>query len=297
MLGFAKKSATQARVGLEVSAGMLSVACMEHGASPEFFHYPLEKPDELADQLASFVSQNKVDRWPCSVVLPIESYELMLLDKPVVTEEEMQQALKWKLKDRLPDDPETYVFEYFPLPEDAIRGGGEKIYAVVVKRDLVERIVSSVQRAHLELQSIDISELAVRNVIADLKQFTRGCAFLTLNDKKGSLYFYRSDNLYFSRDFEVVFTLDGDVDFDSLSLEIQRSMDYYERQMAQPVPEKVVCCVDSESENIIGNLKEAFRMQFETVDCCEKSAEEDAGHVSSRVNAFAGILEMQREPS
>lgn len=289
MLGFTKNKRFDVKLGIEVSDTGLAIACVKENSPPEFFYFSLDEKRTLAKVLSDFVGQKKVQHSTCSVVLPIDRYQLMLVDKPAVAEEEMNQALKWKLKERLNNAPNDYVFQSFPLPSDAIRGGGDKVYAVVVKKDIVNAVVAAVKQAHLTLCHIDIAELAVRNVIDNLRSLTRGCAFLSLNGSAGSLYFYRGDNLYFSRDFEVVYSVNSKLDIDALSLEVQRSMDYYERQMAQPLPEKIICCIDDSEDNFIENLKKSFPIEFE--EAMILNVGEKVENKSAKLNALAGILQ------
>jgi MSHA biogenesis protein MshI len=87
------------------------------------------------------------------------------------------------------------------------------------------------------LSVIDIPEMAQRNVSALLEQEGRGIAFLSFDAKGGMLTVTYAGELYLSRRIEVPLAQLqlGDIEqrnacYDRITLELQRSLDHFDRQ-------------------------------------------------------------------
>jgi len=103
---------------------------------------------------------------------------------------------------------------------------------------------------------MDIGELALRNLAylhepADGE--SRGVAIVRLQEGKGVVSLYRNGNLYLSRQFHIQYGggLLDDIPVDTFNLEVQRSLDYFERQMAQVPPAALYICGENVSEDKI----------------------------------------------
>ena len=177
-----------------------------------------------------------------TLVLPLDQYQVFQMDRPEgVEESELGDALKWKLKDFLDFSPSDAVSDVFPFPKDASRGRGELVNVVAAKKVLVSELVRLVQEAGLELERIDIAELALRNLVCRLDENRRGAALVHLKENYGQMVICKDNTLYLSRRLDV--TSDDLRDaarqesaVQSLALEMQRSLDYYESQLGQVPP-------------------------------------------------------------
>ncbi|HSH29614.1 MAG TPA: hypothetical protein VK971_06875, partial [Thiohalobacter sp.] len=101
-------------------------------------------------------------------------------------------------------------------------------------------IAGAVQQAGLSLAVIDIPELALRNLAARLPEQAQGVALMYLETGRGLIALCRDNTLYLARTIELGHAALADADPDrramaisSLALEIQRSMDYYDRYFQQ----------------------------------------------------------------
>lgn len=117
-------------------------------------------------------------------------------------------------------------------------------YAVVSPRAAIAALVAQVKSAQLSLAVIDIAELALRNLAETCCDTKRGVAIVKLTQGGGSLQIIRAGNLYLSRQFSLPYNagLLDDLPADALVLELQRSLDYFERQLRQPPPSHVYLC-------------------------------------------------------
>lgn len=180
-----------------------------------------------------------------TLVLPLDQYQVFQMERPEgVEESELADALKWKLKDLLDFSPSEAISDMFPFPKDAGRGRGELVNVVAARKTLVSELVALVLNSGLALERIDIAELALRNLVCRLDDNGRGAALVHLKEGYGQMVICRNNTLYLSRRLDV--TLEDLRDaarqesaVQSLALELQRSLDYYESQLGQVPPARI----------------------------------------------------------
>lgn len=188
---------------------------------------------------------------PCNAVLPVGSYQLFLVEAPNVESSELRDALRWRVKDLISYPIEEAAIDVMLLPEDKGRAGPAMAYVVVVKKSLIQQTIEQVQAAKLKLETIDINELALRNLVIHCNPDTRGIALVKLQQGRGNLQIMREGNLYLCRQFDLNYNggLLDDLPQEALVLELQRSLDYYERQMRQAAPSTIYFCGENISDD------------------------------------------------
>ena len=174
---------------------------------------------------------------PVVAVLPPNSYSLFQVETPEVEHEELKSAIRWRIKDLLDYHIDDAVLDIFDLPVSQRRSGPRMMYVVVVKRSLIQQHVDKLESLGLEIVAIDITELALRNVLAATGGAEGFQALLYLPPRYGLIEIVQGDTLYLNRRIEISgsdleeqggFGLQEQLD--SLVLELQRSLDYHESQ-------------------------------------------------------------------
>ena len=146
-------------------------------------------------------------------------------------------ALQHARRLRLPDRHAT--LDVFDLPAEANSGAKGTCFAIATRGDASRSITNTFERHFRRFDVIDIPELCQRNLAALLPQDAKGVAFLLIRDDFAQLVLTRNRMLYVTRrfDFRKRGELNGDADEEAnelpldpqmLSLELQRSLDYYE---------------------------------------------------------------------
>ena len=114
---------------------------------------------------------------------------------------------------------------------------------VVSRTSTVRERVDQLQNAQANLTTIDIPELVLRNIAARLPENEAGLAMIYLTRERGVVVVARQSMLYFARTLELGYDflrqgvdtgMESNPSFDRLVLEVQRSLDYYDRYFAQP---------------------------------------------------------------
>lgn len=172
----------------------------------------------------------------CQLVLAHAHSQIVQVDKPKVPDTEMNAALKWQIKDLVSISPENMVLDYFDGP--TLAGGHEKINVVCVpKSDLIE-LVATFTDDDLNISSITTEEFA----FASLLPIQQDAVLFVCQqpNEEINLLIVKNGQLFFSRRLRGFAQIANKTEdelsmgvIDTLSLEIQRSTDYFERQLKQ----------------------------------------------------------------
>jgi MSHA biogenesis protein MshI len=177
----------------------------------------------------------------CTTVLGGGDYQFMSVEAPNVPREELKTALRWRLKDVLdfPVDEATYDVLDMPLDPNAAARPQQSVFAVAARNSVIQARQKLFNQAKIRLRTIDIPEMAQRNVSALLEPEGRGLAMLSFGEDGGLLTVTWRGELYLSRriDVNLAQLLDADQErrhqsFDKITLELQRSLDNFERQFS-----------------------------------------------------------------
>ncbi len=177
-------------------------------------------------------------RRKASTLMQPGSYQLVQLEAPGVPQEEWREAIRWKLKDVLEYPVDEAICDVLDIPtEQYAPGRPRQCFAVVARRDAVAARVGSLEKAGLDLQAVDIPELALRNVASLIAEENRGIALLGFDESGASLVVCFKGELYASRRIEVSPGQLESADpercqqlYERVALEAQRTLDAFDRQ-------------------------------------------------------------------
>jgi len=241
---------------------------------------PVVERENPVDQLRSNINKMRLQKLPCHFVLANTAYQLVLGEAPKVPDEELAEALRWRIKDLIQFPIQQAVVQGFFLPEDSARGSSRMAYAVAAQRSVIENLVGYARSLKLNLQSIDIPELALRNLIhCCAEDGKRGVALVKLNQGSGNLIIVRDNNLYLSRQFNLPYNagLLDDLPAENLILEVQRSLDYFERQMRQVPPSQIYLCGENvTADKLTPTIRNSFATPIQLLPLQEKIQLKDA---------------------
>lgn len=247
---FKKAFAPDLRAGVALDGRHAAVACVRrpHSERPSLAALSVQTADD--DWPAVAAAGLDVGRAPVSAVLGGDAYQLQLVETPKVPDDELEDAIRWRLQHLVEFPLEDAVVQVFEMPAHANKASPPVSYAVVSpKLDIVDEI-ERLQRAELAVDVIDIPELCVRNVAVHLPADRDGVGFVHFTDDCGYLTITRRGVLHLIRRIETRrgdFANPDDDEFArvervaSIALEVQRSLDYYESHYdSQPVAELVI---------------------------------------------------------
>ncbi|WP_242671851.1 MSHA biogenesis protein MshI [Stutzerimonas kirkiae] len=188
--------------------------------------------DRQHEELKALVGDNGWQGMPVNLLLHPSLYQIFLLEAADVPPAELRDAMRWRVKDMIGEPLEQVVIDCFSLPEDAYRGRTRMVYCVVLGKARVAEYEALVSQAGLRLSSIDITEMAFRNLGLLVGAEGINLALLRLRTSEGLVCIQNGADLYMARHIENGLAR-ADQDLSNMTLEIQRSLDYFESQLGK----------------------------------------------------------------
>ena len=219
--------------------GRIDVAHVAHGAGGKPRLQRLEsyaRGDDDAKTLAALRKKGVLGREACTTLLTAGDYLMAQVEAPGVPDAELASAVRWSLKDMLDYPVDAATVDVARIPVEQSSGRTPQLFAIAANNAVLAPRIQAFDAARLNLQVIDIPEMAQRNVAALLEEENRGLAMLTFDASGGLLTFTYRAELYFARRVEITSEqlATPDLDkrgalFDRIGLELQRSLDNFER--------------------------------------------------------------------
>ena len=286
------KSRTRVKgvVGLSVSSDRISLAHVipDGTQSPrlELLESASYKGElEQTKVLTDLVKKNGLTNAPCNLVIEPGLYNLLQVEAPDVADDELKPALKWQVKDLIDFPVDEAILDLFMVPEQANPGPGRpKLIYVVAMHAPKNRVwIELVKSSGLNLSSIDITELVLRNIASCIPEDEEGVALLHLAKEWSLVNLTQESLVYLTRglginlrrmrtieeslvgEFGICF--EESTRLDDLVLEIQRSMGYYESYYGQsPIRSLVVTPTTPELPSFIHHLNLHLGIPVRAID-------------------------------
>lgn len=206
-------------------------------------------PEVLTTGLTERVKRFELSKSSAVIVLELGRYNLYQLEPPDVPAEEVRDAVRWSIKDLLDFPLEEALIDYFPVPHEDLRNRSRLVQVVVARISEVQRQTEIVHNAKLKISAIDITELAIRNIVTLLPENKNGLVFIYFGAQRSLISIFRDSKLYLTRTINLgCFDLQrfsrgpddsGEISpqlielLDSIVLEVQRSLDFFESAFIQ----------------------------------------------------------------
>jgi MSHA biogenesis protein MshI len=232
--------------------------------------YPREGSD--LDVLKRLRGGHQLPSGTCTLLLPHGQYQLLQVEAPQVADDELRNAVRWRIKDMIDFPVEDAGIDCLPAVGGTGHGGyGGQIYVVAASRGVLKSWVRLFQDAKAPLHAIDVPDLAQRNVSALFEDENRGLAMLAFDDSGGRLTFTYRGELYFARHIDVApaemtAKRDADTLYERVLLDVQRTLDNVDRSYsAIPIAQLLVSPLPG-AAGFVDYLKENLYQPVEMLD-------------------------------
>lgn len=249
MFSFRKKNRSNVLSALIYSdAGIASATIRQNKAGKPVLEqcgfYPPVPGQDPGTTLKKVVAEQSLGKTGCTTLLAIGDYQLLMVEAPEVPQSELKAAIRWRIRDLIDYHVDDAVLDVFDAPPSGARGIQEHLYVVVSRSAVVKERIEALERAGAALDTIDIPELALRNIAARLEQDANGQAMLYFDADQGLITLTRDSTLYLARSMDIGYQQLQDTPalVDRLALELQRSMDYYDRHFQQAPIASITLC-------------------------------------------------------
>ncbi len=247
MFSLKTKKDDRITAGLTLSSEGVALAIMSHSNKhPNLVHaefYPSTTAGQAA-VLAQLNKQYQLDKHPCNIVLHPDEYQLLQVESPDVPQQEQGSAIRWKIKDLIDFHIDDAVIDLITVPGEHA-SADRAVQVIACRQSVIQRYVDLLHAENCALATIDIAELAARNLLQQQTEKNEATALLNLWDDYARISLYFNDDLYLSRSSSIglntlahIFENENIDDaslvvLDSLALELQRTFDYYESHSRQ----------------------------------------------------------------
>ncbi len=210
----------------------------------------------------------------CTTLMAEGEYSLTQIDAPQVPQEERKEALRWAIKEMVAYPVDSACIDVLDIPSAGMpQGRSAGVMVVSAAESAVRSRVAPFEAAKVPLAVVDIPELAQRNVAALLEDENRGLAFLRVDESGMMLTLTFHGELIAVRRGEMnTRQLNGaDADerarvMERLVLEVQRSLDNFDRQYSHIPISKVVLACYPLVENLMNELIESIYVPVREMD-------------------------------
>jgi MSHA biogenesis protein MshI len=245
------------------------------GSRPEirsFDSFQIETDE--ADALSRLARSRGLKRYRCTTLLGESDYRMAQVDAPAVPAEERIQALRWRLKDVIDFPLDTAALAVADIPLEGARQAS--LFAVAAPAAVVGEQMGKFEQAKVNLEAIDIPEMAVRNVAVLFEEANRGLAFLLLAEDGSLLIITYKGELYLSRRIEMTAEALAPDDAERrvqmrerLALELQRTLDNFDRQYGFISVSRLLVATEKDSAGLTGALAENLYIPVQAMDLAQ----------------------------
>lgn len=284
--GLRQQSLPQNQLGLAMSPQGLALAAVQRapGGAPKLTrceYYPLSRQADPGLTLRTIVLQQGNESASFRLVLNSEEYQLHLVESPDVPDSELREAVRWRIRDLIDFPVDEAAIDVFDMPQQAgaRRETGKMMCVVVARNPLIAQKAAMVNRSGGELDVIDITDLALRNVLALTPADSAGVALLYVEPSSSLILITGESTLYLSRRIwiganELAGLVGQDPlgdEFkrvgDALALELLRSLEYYETHFSRPGVEALyIAPVGAAESKLNAYLAQAIGVEVASLD-------------------------------
>lgn len=248
---FPKKTSKNLSSIVEHTEG-LAFACItaRHDKKPLLRHCAFQS--QISDPettLKQLLKQTEAAKFPITTLLDANNFLLLLMQRPSVEDNELVDSVRWQIKDQLDYPVAEAIIQILEIPKQQERGRLPMIYVIASHSKTLKASVNLFNENKLNLQYIDIPEMAQRNIASLLPEDFIGVALLNMQRNHSLLTITHEGELYLSRIIDIGYehlepneqnpvqsdglsleasTSELELNIDKIVLEIQRSLDYYE---------------------------------------------------------------------
>ncbi|MDJ0834235.1 MAG: hypothetical protein QNJ69_11975, partial [Gammaproteobacteria bacterium] len=117
---------------------------------------------EQTEALQGWVKQHGLKNAPCYSLIAKHDVQLLQMEKPEVSDEELIQAVSWKIKDLINFDVDHAVVDAYPMPPS--KNKQQQVGVVAAREAVIRHYVESIKTSGMKLDALDIHELVRANL-------------------------------------------------------------------------------------------------------------------------------------
>ena len=239
-------------------------ACASMISGEQFYTFPYNK-------------KSSKEQYQSQFILNHQDYDITVIEKPNVPENELKKALMWEAKHIYAENYDNIIWDYYSQPDNQI-SHSPVLNLVSASKDKIAVIKNKAKLAGVTLTKITIAEIIYKNI--HLHDSENAC-FVIGGDSFGKVVIIKDKKIYFSRKFGLLY---GNKDeqrsyTEQLILELHRSLDYFERQYRLLIPADFVFLGEQHSNTVVQSIKKHFTLK--SITQWNEPVDKSIAHISS----------------
>jgi MSHA biogenesis protein MshI len=258
-------------------SGVHLVQVKRVGGRPQVKSCAFHPMNEITPAALEKISKKaRLDGHHLITLLAPGEYQLLMVEAPNVPVNELKTAIRWRIKDMLTYHIDDATVDVLLIPTG--KYGSERpqsLYAVAAANVTLQKRIAQFEKAHVELNVIDIPEMAQRNIAQLFEDAGVGLALLAIDEEGGLLTVTADGELYLARRIEITLGQLQDADealrqqfLERVELEVLRSLDYFGRQYHY-IPVKRLLISVHEGTGLERVLSDNLDVQVERLDLAQ----------------------------
>lgn len=236
--------------------------------------YPVE--DVTSAALEKIRKEAQLEGGRYTTLLASNEYQLLMVEAPSVPVDELKTAIRWKIKDSLNYHIDDATIDVLQIPTNKYGADRpQSLYAVAASNETIRKRIALFEKAKFDLSVIDISETAQRNIAALYETEGRALALMAFDDEGGLLTLTCDGELFLARRIDISLgqLMDADESLrqqyqDRVELEVQRSLDYFDRQFHH-IPVERLLVSAPENLGLVQMLSDNLGVSVEALDLAQ----------------------------
>ena len=272
------------------------------------------EPLHNADGYADWVAKHSAGK--LNLLLSHQHTQILLTDIPDVPANEMGSALELKAAELINFEPEDSTLDFVHLPSEAHRGRVRMAYIIAAQKTPLRLWLQALIRRGIRADLIDTEITQLRNTLL-FHQNRAESGILHLQAKQSRLLLTFKDEMVLNRTFDIGLNefyadadpeqqtlMDGeleitvdqptqpDIQMETLALEVRRSLDYFESQLALGAIAEISVLCDQRYESLCQQLASKLDVRFQPLRPADflRIVANDESYDLTNAYAFIGTL-------
>lgn len=195
-----------------------------------------EDEQGIFDALKMLIAEHKLQNCTTHLAISRQDYQLLYIDAPNVPETEAAQAAKFLIKDLLDFPISEAAVDVFEMPPI---GQQKKINVVASKIERIQNIQKNLLNLDLKLFEVTIPEIALSQTLRSLNGEENVSAIIFKGTQCAHIMIVKGADIQMIRDIGPAENLEPSGQLEALSLEVQRSLDFYQTALRGTPPAKL----------------------------------------------------------
>jgi MSHA biogenesis protein MshI len=273
-----KRRATPGWLVVSLADGMARFAHVKPGPRPavhflEERQWDAKEPKDLERSAKALGAGS----FQCTTVLAQPEYQILLVEAPNLKRDELRSAMRWRIKDMIDYHVDEATLDVLDVPSP--RSGATRppsMYVVVTRSATIQGVISRFDQARIPLAVIDVPDTAQRNIAALYEPADRGVLTLSFDVDGGLITVSAGGELYLSRRLDIGYVQvnaeggEHEHAFDRVLVEVQRSLDHFERNFAQVAVAKVLVAPMAQGAALASHLAANLYLPVEPMELADK---------------------------